>query len=351
MDNPASPADRGTRTPTAALRPDTHGKTFRLFNNLTVYRVGPEWSATLEQIEDGLAAARFTECGATQPQSAGWVAPRGNEHGPLVEAVGGQWLLSLMIERKTLPSAVVKRRTDEMAQQVEHSTGRKPGKKQTKELKEQAVLELLPMAFTKRATLKVWIDAKQRLLMIDASSPARAGEVVTQLIQSLAGLTLTLLQTTESASVAMSDWLLTGEPPASFSVDRECELKSEDEMKSVVRYARHPLDIDEVRQHIATGKRPTRLALTWQGRVSFVLTETGQIKKIDFLDVVFEGRAHADSQDDAFDADAAIATGELVQLIPELIAALGGELSIAAAASVPAAPDASGEARAFTAAT
>ena len=351
MDNPASPADRGTRTPTAALRPDTHGKTFRLFKNLTVYRVGPEWSATLEQIEDGLAAARFTECGATQPQSAGWVAPRGNEHGPLVEAVGGQWLLSLMIERKTLPSAVVKRRTDEMAQQVEHSTGRKPGKKQTKELKEQAVLELLPMAFTKRATLKVWIDAKQRLLMIDASSPARAGEVVTQLIQSLAGLTLTLLQTTESASVAMSDWLLTGEPPASFSVDRECELKSEDEMKSVVRYARHPLDIDEVRQHIATGKRPTRLALTWQGRVSFVLTETGQIKKIDFLDVVFEGRAHADSQDDAFDADAAIATGELVQLIPELIAALGGELSIAAAASVPAAPDASGEARAFTAAT
>ena len=299
-----------------------------MFKNLTVYRVGPEWQATLAQIEEGLAAARFAECGATQPQSLGWVAPRGTAHGPLVEAVGGQWLMMLMVERKALPSAVVKRRTDELAQQVEQASGRKPGKKQTKELKEQATLELLPMAFTKRATLKVWIDAKQRLLMVDASSPARAGEVVTQLIKSLDGLALTPLQTTESASVAMSGWLLTGEPPAVFSVDRECELKAQDEMKSVVRYARHPLDIDEVRQHIATGKRPTRLALTWQGRVSFVLTETGQIKKIDFLDVVFEGRGRTDKADDAFDADAAIATGELVQLIPDLIDALGGELDV-----------------------
>ncbi len=318
-----------------------------MFKNLTVYRVGPEWQATLAQIEEALEGARFLECGATQPQSLGWVPPRGTEHAPLIEAVGGQWLLMLMVERKALPSAVVKRRTDELAQQVEQASGRKPGKKQTKELKEQATLELLPMAFTKRATLKVWIDAKQRLLMVDASSPARAGEVVTQLIKSLDGLTLTPLQTTESASVAMSDWLLTGEPPAAFSVDRECELKSEDEMKSVVRYARHPLDIDEVRQHISTGKRPTRLALTWQGRVSFVLTETGQIKKIDFLDVVFEGRVRTDKADDAFDADAAIATGELVQLIPDLIDALGGELD-AAAPTATGVPTMSSGARAFT---
>ena len=112
--------------------------------------------------------------------ASGRIAPRGNEHAPLVESVGGQWLLALMIERKALPSAVVKRRTDELAQQVEHSSGRKPGKKETKELKEQATLELLPMAFTKRATIRVWIDARQRLLMVDASSTTRAGEVVTR---------------------------------------------------------------------------------------------------------------------------------------------------------------------------
>ena len=121
----------------------------------------------------------------------------------------------------------------------------------------------------------------------------------------------------------MSDWLVSGDPPAAFSVDRECELKSSDEMKSVVRYARHPLDIEEVRQHIAAGKQPTRLALTWQGRVSFLMTEHMQIKKLDFLDVVFEGSQA--TKEESFDTDAAIVTGEMRKLIPDLIEALGGE--------------------------
>ena len=106
-----------------------------------------------------------------------------------------------------------------------------------------------------------------------------------------------------------------------------CELKSADEMKSVVRYSRHLLDIDEVRQHITSGKVPTKLGMSWEGRVSFLLSDTFQIKKLTFLDVVFEGQKAA-SKDEAFDADAAIATGELSQLLPDLIDALGGEQPI-----------------------
>ena len=223
-----------------------------------------------------------------------------------------------------LPGAVVKRRIDEIAAQIEHSTGRKPGKKQKKEIKEDVLLELLPQAFTKQASIRVWIAPAAQLLMIDASSPERADYVVSLLVKAIDGLALAPLHTAQSAAAAMAEWLTSGEPPAGFSVDRECELKSSDEMKSVVRYARHPLDTEEVRQHIAAGKLPTKLALTWQSRVSLLLTDTMQIKKIAFLDVVFEGRSAA-SRDEGFDADAAIATGELVQLLPDLIDALGGE--------------------------
>ncbi len=115
--------------------------------------------------------------------------------------------------------------------------------------------------------------------------------------------------------------------PAGFSVDRECELKAADESKSVVRYVRHPLDTDEVKQHVEAGKLPTRLAMTWEGRVSFSLTEALQLKKVTFLDVVFEN-ATSDN-DEGFDADVAIATGELQQLLPDLIASLGGEQALA----------------------
>jgi recombination associated protein RdgC len=295
-----------------------------LFKNLTVYRIEPTWSATLDQVEQGLAKARFAPCGSTQPQSAGWVEPRGVEHGPLAESVQGQWLMRLQIEQKVLPGAVVKRRVDEIAQHIEQTTGRKPGKKQTKELKEQATLELLPMAFTKQAAIQVWLDPKARLLVIDSGSVSRAETVVTLLVQALDGLSVNLLQTTQSAATAMADWLVAGEAPAGFTIDRECELKSEDAMKSVVRYARHALDIDEVRQHIGAGKRPTRLALTWLERVSFTLTEGMQVRKIAFLDGVFEGGVKP-PKDEAFDADAAIATGELGRLLPALVEALGGE--------------------------
>ena len=70
--------------------------------------------------------------------------------------------------------------------------------------------------------------------------------------------------------------------------------------------------------------------MTWNERVSFVLTEALQIKKIAFLDTVFEeaSKAAGDGKDDNFDADVAIATGELVQLIPDLLEALGGEVAL-----------------------
>jgi recombination associated protein RdgC len=246
----------------------------------------------------------------------------------LVEVVDGHYLLKLMTEQRVVPGSVVKRRTDEIAAEIEKNTGRKPGKKIMKELKEQALLELLPMAFTKQSVTRVWVAPRQGLLMLDSGSQSRAEEVVTLLIKALDGLALSLVQTEMSPAVAMAHWLGTGEAPYQFSIDRECELKSTDEMKSVVRYARHPLDTDEVRQHIVSGKVPTRVAMTWRDRVSFILTESMQLKKVAFLDVVFEGPMAAAGKMDkgeAFDADAAIATGELIELIPDLLEALGGE--------------------------
>ena len=294
---------------------------------MIVYRVGPEWAATVAQIEASLDGARFVECGATQEKSVGWCEPRGQDHGPLVESVGGQLILKLMIETRALPGSVVTRKAKERVAQIEASTGRKPGKKEIRDLKDDIRLQLLPQAFTKQAAVGVWIDPKAALLVIDASSQSRADEVVTLLVQSLDGFAAALLDSKLSPTTAMAEWLVTQEAPSGFSIDRECELKAADESKAVVRYARHPLDNDEVRQHVQGGKLPTRLALTWNNRVSFVLTEGLQIKKLAFLDVVMDGASTG--KDDGFDANVAIATGELCKLLPDLIDALGGEMETA----------------------
>ena len=322
------------------LRPVTRG--FFVFKNMIVYRIAPQWQVELTQVEEALAKAPFMECGATQEKSLGWVPPRGDEHGAMVESVGGQWILRFMVESKVLPGSVLNRRVKEKAERIEKETGRKPGKKESKELKEEAKLDLLPMAFTKQGSMWVWIDREARTIVFDTSSQGRADEVVSLLVEYLPGLSVSLLYTETSPQVAMSHWLSTQEPPVGFTVDRECELKSADESKAVVRYSRHPLDIEEVQAHIAAGKLPTKLALTWDDRVSLMLTEGLQIKKVSFLDTVFEGTK---ADDGGFDTDVAIATGELSKLIPDLIEALGGEsdgIGASAAQAIPAGSGPSG---------
>jgi recombination associated protein RdgC len=311
-----------------------------MFKNAIVYRIAQWDEPTLTALEERLATQRFIECGATQPESAGWVEPRGQKHGALVESVGGQWILKLCTETKAVPGGAVKQLLDARCDQVEQETGRRPKGKRAKELKEEIVHELLPRAFPKRSTTPVWIDLEAGLLTVGAGSAKKADQVATLLGELLAGgLRLELVQTQLSAAAAMAQWLAERQAPAGFTIDRECELKQPDSEKALVRYARHTLDIDEVGEHIRQGKLPSSLALTWADRVSFVLTENFAIKKIKLLDVVLEGQPPAGKADENFDADVAIATGELAQLIPDLVEALGGPLELGAAA----APTASGK--------
>ena len=295
-----------------------------MFKNLMVYRIDAGWQPSFAQMQDSLEAERFVPCGASQEKATGWVEPRGEAHAPLVEVVAGQLILKLKIETKSVPTSVVNRKAKERSSQIETTTGRKPGKKEMREIKDDVKLSLMPMAFTKEASIWVWIDPEAQFLMLDVGTQAKADEVVTLLAKSFAGLGMKLLNTQMSPQASMSSWLLEQEPPACLTVDRECELKAADESKAVVRYVRHALDTEEVKQHIAAGKLPTRLALTWDSRVSFVLTEALQLKKLTFLDSVFEGTSS--EKDEGFDADVAIATGELRKLLPDLLEALGGEV-------------------------
>ena len=149
------------------------------------------------------------------------------------------------------------------------------------------------------------------------------------LLRSLDGLVITQVQTTSAPGSQMAAWLLSHEAPGRFDVDRECELKATDDSEGVVRYSKHTLNVEEVRKHIQSGKMVTKLALTWNGRVSFVLNDLLQVKKLKFLDGVLDGPDSAGRDEDRFDSDVAIVTGELSKLVPELIEALGGELAIA----------------------
>jgi recombination associated protein RdgC len=295
------------------------------FKNLQIYRLPAPWAITVEALEDQLARKPFHPCGSQDLETRGWSSPSGDER--LVHVVGGQWLISLGVEHKLLPSSVVKQVAEEKAEDIEATQGYKPGRKQMKEIKEQVLQELLPRAFSRRKRVFAWLDPQGGWLVIDAPSPTRAEDVLEVLRQSLDSFPLALLRTERSPGSAMAGWLAAGEGPAGFSIDQDCELRSVTEDKAAVRYVRHTLEGEEVKAHLSAGKLPTRLALTFDERVSFVLTEKGEIKRVQFLDVVQEQLESAgESAAELFDAHFALMTGELQRLIPAVVECLGGEL-------------------------
>jgi recombination associated protein RdgC len=313
-----------------------------MFKNVMVYRIGEGFAPALADVQAALEPLQFVECGASQEKSIGWIAPRGEAHGPLVESVGGQWILKLMIESKAVPVNVVRRKVDERVAEIEAATGRKPGKKEKRDLMDDALLSLLPQAFARQSTVLVWMDLENRRLVLNAGSQGKADEVMSALMNVMGGLSVSLIQTLTSPQAAMTQWLLAQTPdewPSDLTVERETVLKSTGEDAASVRFTRHHLANDDVRKHVMEGKLPTQLALSWDGRVAFVLTETLQLKKVQYLDGVMD-ESGTDKNEDRFHADVALSTGLLGPMIDSLIEALGGEMALGAAAAdqAPASP-------------
>ena len=293
------------------------------FKNLQIYRLTAPWTLTPEQLERQLAPHTFAPGTSLELQTQGWASPRDN--GMLVHVVNRQILLQLATEKKLLPASVINQVAKARAAELEEQQGFKPGKKQMKEIKEQVTDELLPRAFSIQRSTSIWIDPVNGWLVVDAASPAKADEVFKLLLKSLETLPFAALHTERSPLSAMTDWLAADEAPGGFTIDQDTELRATGEGKATVRYVRHTIEADDVRRHIAAGKQCTRLAMTWADRVSFVLTEALAIKRVAPLDVLKEkDDAVAQNDDERFDTDFALMTGELAKLIADVVEALGG---------------------------
>lgn len=179
-----------------------------MFKNLTVFKIGTGFPASFDALETALRWMPFLATTASQNKSVGWVPPRGKEHGALAESVNGHWMLRFMAETRQVPaSVVVQRRVDEMAATIEATTGRKPGKKERRDLKEEAVAALLPQAFARQHATWVWLDTANQRLVLDTTSSAVSDDIVTALVKLLDGFAVEPIDTATSPAVAMAVWL------------------------------------------------------------------------------------------------------------------------------------------------
>lgn len=293
------------------------------FKNLQIYRLPALWAMNASLLEQALAPQKFAPCTTLDMQSRGWISPR--ENGQLVHVVGGQMLIKLGTEKKLLPSSVVNQVAKARAAEIEEQQGFAPGRKQMREIKEQITDELLPRAFNVQSSTWAWIDPVNGWLVVDASSPARAEDVLKLLLRSVDKLPVQMLHVKRSPVACMTDWLAADEAPAGFTVDQDIELRASGEGKATVRYTRLTPENSELGTHITGGKQCTRLAMTWADKISFVLTESLTVKRIAPLDVLRETDATDKNDDERFDGDFLLMAGELNRMLADLIDVLGGE--------------------------
>jgi len=296
------------------------------FKNLQLYHLSPEWPITTFAMREQLAKKIFQPCGSQDHESRGWVPPF--DGGELVHAIGFNWLVCMQVEAKLLPPAVINKEADKRAAEIEEQQGFKLGRKAMKELREQVATELLPRAFTRIRKTYAWINVQAGWLVVDAASERKAEDVLELLRHSLDTFPLALLRTERSPMSAMADWL-GGEALEGFTIDQDFALQSIAEDRARATFKGHDLEDTHVAEHLEAGRLPIKLAMTFDDRISFVLTDRGALKRIDFLGVIRDQVA-ADEHEDAqalFDAEFALMTGELLRLLPAIVAAMGGELA------------------------
>lgn len=293
------------------------------FDNLQVYRLPAPWAMAPEALATMLEMQAFVPPSSNELLRQGWESPRNN--GVLVHTVNRQMLLRLRTEKKLLPASVINQVARAKAAEIAEQQGFEPGKKQMKEIKERVADELLPRAFSIPSDIWVWIDPVNGWLVVNSATPSKADDAIKMLLKAVDRMPLESLRVQRSPVAVMTAWLETDEAPLGFTVDKDTELRSTGESKAAVRYVKHTLEVDDIRRHIHSGKQCTRLAMTWNDKISFVLTESLTIKSIKPLDVIKENDASTRNDEERFDNDLMLMTGELAKMLADLVEALGGE--------------------------
>ena len=296
------------------------------FRNLQLYRLTQPFELSPEELHERLEARRSRPCGPLEPATLGWAPPLGREGTLLTHAVGRCIMVCARREERLLPASVVREEVGERVEQLETASGRKLGRREKSELKDNVVLELLPQAFVRSAHLHAYIDAANGWLIVDSPTPKRAEELIDLLRETLGSLPLQPLEVERSPAGVMTQWLHSGRLPGDLLPGDECELRDPTEEGSVVRCRHLDLGGEEIRVHLDAGRQVVRLALEWQDHIAFVLCDDLSLKRLKFLDLIQEQAAEVEAEDAAtrFDVDFALMSGELGRLLPRLFGLFGG---------------------------
>ena len=299
------------------------------FKNLYLLRLAEGFEVYPSEIESALQNKQKAALGAEQFENSGFVSPFGGDVSVMCHAVAGYSLFTLAHEKKDIPASAVREELDKMVKAVETRESRKVSSREKKDFRDEVEFNLLPRAFSKTTKTDGYFTP-DGWLVINTSSANVAERVTKNLRECFTAHQMTLpvtpAATESSPSITMTEWVKSGFPPAPFALGESVELTSQDDDKSTAKFARHELSSDEVQANIEAGKLVYRLALVWDEKISFTLSDELVISKLKFLDVLQDSMKDEspESAAEKLDIEFALMTGEVSKMLKDLMTGFGG---------------------------
>ncbi|MDC8446068.1 MAG: recombination-associated protein RdgC [Nitrosomonas sp.] len=285
--------------------------------NLTIFRTEKGWKPDFDLLKNNLSMP--------DKLGFGWKVLRNDE--PVI-TVGGNNLITLEKQEKLLPKQVIENELKlRIYQQIEEEQGYKVGKKMKRDLKEQITESLYAKAFTVSKFFNVWINTEHDLMCVETTSESAAEDVLKFLIRDFgwSGKRFNTFNHIES----FMRGLIVGDDsiPEIFSLGRSCVLQDRDESGKKITYKNESLDTGIVSNYVMEGKRPVKLEISLHSGDEgcfFTIDNKFIISKITLANLI-EDHSEFDTDDDYFDNEFAIRSGQCLQIINSLIETLGEE--------------------------
>lgn len=293
-----------------------------LFKQIQLFRLSSPISSSPSALAERLSPLEFIPCMPSMPSSMGWVSPIDEEGAPLTRGLNGCIMLTLQIEEKILPSAVVMQTLKDKIKQVEQEEARKIRKKEKLTYKDEVVMTLLPRAFSKFSRLNAYLDTRNNWLVLNTISQSKA-EVFMGMFKKTFGDIVETHEVAKPSSI-ITNWLKSQDYPREFSIQKSCVLQDPQQQNRIIRCQEQDLFADSIQELVKEGCQAIQIGLCWQDRVNFVIADDFTLRSLQVVeDDIAEIKDELETKQQKFDADLIMMTETFSGLFQDLLSVFG----------------------------
>lgn len=292
------------------------------FKNLIIYQF--DKNSSIERLDnDMLKNMAFTPCGPTDSIKKGFVSPI-NDDDVLKLQVQVHSLLKLRIESKLLPASVIKKKTSERIEQLEQKLGRSATKSEKHCVKDEIIIDLLPIAFTKDQYVYVWINDKDKFIAVETASFKKAEDVLALIRKELGALALKPLSVENNISFTLKEWVCNDNTPPNFFVLNDAMLADPLDGNGKIKLIDENLTAEEVKSYLNGGREIKSLSFSYKQQTVFTVNTELVFSKISYSSEMLDENSDISLDDKAkrIEADFFLVANELANLINDFTKAV-----------------------------